>query len=224
MPSSDTPRPDATGHDTEYSLSIDETANRYAQSGHPRTTRSIQRYCARGHLDCQKKETPFGDVYRVAPYSVDRHIAQIEELASATSRDLTRPVATDVAHESGDDASPNNGPTDRDASRHDATAVAAENGTDPGNRRQSEGTDLSRPVAAESRYVERLEKENDFLHDQISVKDRQIGELTERARETNHLIGGLQRMLTPLLGSGRDHTRGSEPIGDNERDDRSAEL
>jgi hypothetical protein len=34
------------------------------------------------------------------------------------------------------------------------------------------------------------------------VKDEQIKDLTERARETNHLIGGLQRMLTPLLGRG----------------------
>lgn len=224
MPTPDTPRPDATGSDTEYSLSIDETANRYALSGHPRTARSIQRYCARGHLDCQKKETPFGDVYRVAPYSVDRHVAQIEELASATSRDLTRPVATEVPHESGDDTSGRNGSTDSDASRHDATAVAAENGTDPANSRQSEGADMSRPVAAESRYVERLEKENDFLHDQISVKDGQIRELTERSRETNHLIGGLQRMLTPLLIGARDHGQGSEPKGDNERDDRSSGL
>lgn len=224
MPSSDTPRPDATGHDTEYSLSIDETANRYAQSGHPRTTRSVQRYCARGHLDCHKKETPFGDVYRVAPYSVDRHIAQIEELALATSRDLTRPVATDVARKSGGAAAPHDGSTDRDASRHDATVVASGNGSDSTSGKRHEGIDSSRPVAAESRYVERLEKENDFLHDQISVKDKQIGELTERARETNHLIGGLQRMLTPLLGSGRSHGQGSEPVGDNDRDDSAAGL
>jgi hypothetical protein len=64
---------------------------------------------------------------------------------------------------------------------------------------------------AESRYVERLEGENEFLRSQVSVKDVQIKDLTERARETNHLIAGLQRMLTPLLGrpaerSGPDDT------------------
>ena len=32
------------------------------------------------------------------------------------------------------------------------------------------------------------------------MKDVQIKDLTERARETNHLIAGLQKMLTPLLG------------------------
>ena len=60
------------------------------------------------------------------------------------------------------------------------------------------------PVAAEteaaSRYIARLEGENEFLRGQITVKDVQIKDLTERARETNHLIAGLQKMLTPLLG------------------------
>jgi hypothetical protein len=50
-----------------------------------------------------------------------------------------------------------------------------------------------------SRYVERVEGENEFLRKQISVKDDQIKDLTERARETNHLIAGLQKMLSPLL-------------------------
>lgn len=71
------------------------------------------------------------------------------------------------------------------------------------------GRDEPRQTAAEanavSRYIVRLEGENEFLRGQVTVKDRQIGELTERARETNHLIAGLQKMLTPLLGtSSRD--------------------
>src|ERR1700712_4096467 len=50
--------------------------------------------------------------------------------------------------------------------------------------------DLPPPVATtppeDSRYVAALERENDFLRGQVVVKDTQIGELTERARETNH--------------------------------------
>jgi len=60
-----------------------------------------------------------------------------------------------------------------------------------------------------SRYVARLEGENEFLRGQIAVKDEQIKEQTERARETNILIGGLQKMLTPLLG------RSSSPRADD---------
>ena len=47
-----------------------------------------------------------------------------------------------------------------------------------------------------------LEKDGEigFLRSEIAVKNEQIKDLTERARETNHLIAGLQKMLTPLLG------------------------
>ena len=73
-------------------------------------------------------------------------------------------------------------------------------------RQSPTSSDLSRPVAAAipevSRFVARLESENEFLRGQIVVKDTQIKDLTERARETNILIDGLQRLLSPLLGSG----------------------
>jgi hypothetical protein len=175
--SPDASRQAATSPD-DYSLTIEEAAVRYEHAGHPRTARSIQRYCAKGHLDCLRQETPFGDKYMITPASVARHIAQLEELASATSRDLSRPAATDVAVEESHDATPQPPPT---------------------------SPDTSRPVAAN--YVERLESENDFLRSQIGVKDDQIKDLTERARETNHLIAGLQRMLTPLLGRGGPEIR-----------------
>jgi hypothetical protein len=61
---------------------------------------------------------------------------------------------------------------------------------------------MSRPVAADGEMVELLKSENAFLRGQVTVKDEQIKDLTERARETNVLIGGLQKMLTPLLGNG----------------------
>ena len=51
----------------------------------------------------------------------------------------------------------------------------------------------------EDRYVARLESENEFLRGQIGVKDTQIAEMTERTRETNMLVAGLQKLLAPLL-------------------------
>ena len=66
-----------------------------------------------------------------------------------------------------------------------------------------------RPIAAA--YVQQLEKRLDekdgeitFLRSEVSIKNDQIKDLTERARETNHLIAGLQKMLTPLLGRSDD--------------------
>ena len=166
----------------EYSLTIEDAAVRYEHAGHPRTIRSIQRYCAKSHLDCLRQETPFGDKYLITPASVARHIAQIEELASTSGRGLSRQAAADVAGQE----------------RHDEKPP--EPATSP---------DLSRQVAAN--YVERVEGENDFLRQQIGVKDDQIKDLTERARETNHQIAALQKMLTPLLGRSSD-THGDAPM------------
>lgn len=125
-------------------------------------------------------ETSFGEKYLIAPASIDKHIAYIEEVRPvATGRDEPRQVAT-----SGEIVAPKEDA--REERRQDAA-------TSP---------DLSRQVATQ--YVERLEGENQFLRQQIGVKDDQIKDLTERARETNHLIAGLQKMLTPLLGRSED--------------------
>ncbi|MHB8885961.1 MAG: hypothetical protein ACYC5H_12965 [Methylovirgula sp.] len=75
-------------------------------------------------------------------------------------------------------------------------------------------SDKRRYVATDTRYIDRLEGENEFLHQQISTKDHQIKDLTECARETNHLIAGLQRMLTPLLGTS-EQRQGREPFDDD---------
>lgn len=181
----DVSRQAATSPD-QYTLTIDEAAVRYEHAGHPRTIRTIQRYCAKGHLDCLRQETAFGDKYMITPESVARHIAQIAELASTTGRGLSRQDAADVARLNKGDVPPTNPPTSPDLSRQDA---------------------------AETRYVARLEGEVEFLRGQVTVKDTQIGELTERARETNHLIAGLQKMLTPLLGKSNAETIHDVPSG-----------
>ena len=171
------PRTDATSRerspDHQYTLSVEQTAELYATAGHPRTSRAIQKYCALSKLDCHKVETETGEKYLVAPYSVDRHITYIKEVRTvANSRDQTRT---------------------------DANVRIMENkGTKGTNSREQPRTDAT-VRAPDGRYIERLESENEFLRGQIGVKDGQIKELTERARETNVLIAGLQKMLTPLL-------------------------
>lgn len=184
----DPSRQDATSPN-QYSLSIEEAATRYEHAGHPRTLRSIQRYCAKGHLDCLRQETPFGDKYMITPESVARHIAQIAELASATGRDQSGQVAT---------------------------VVAAMNETETSATPVPTGNDLSRQDAA-SGLLEQLEKrlgEKDgeiiFLRSEIGIKNDQIKDLTERAHETNSLIAGLQKMLTPLLGGSTDRAHSVE--------------
>jgi len=91
----DQSRPVATSFDSDFTLTIDEAVERYARAGLPRTPRSIQRYCAKGHLDCRRVETTFGEKFLITPASIDKHIAYIEEVRPvATSPDLSRHDAT----------------------------------------------------------------------------------------------------------------------------------
>jgi hypothetical protein len=166
--------------DTEYSLSIEDAALLYERAGLPRTLRTIQRYSAKGHLDSHRIETAYGEKYLITPASVLKHIAYIEEVRQATAR--------------------RGGPWPVVAGSDEARQTV------PEPRQPKTSPDEPRQATAEaeavSRYVAHLEEENSYLRDQNKVKDGQIKDLTERARETNHLIAGLQKMLTPLLGRG----------------------
>ena len=206
----DLSRQGATTPDSEYTLTIDEALERYDHAGHPRTARSVQRYCAKGHLDCRRIETPFGEKYLISPASVAKHIAYIEEVRpTATGHDMSRQVATDAGLETGHDTPRQPAPTSPDMSRQDATHVAAENEDEPERQPQSTSDDKPRHVATgpdlTERYIDRLEGEVTFLRDELTTKNAQIKELTERSRETNVLIGGLQRLLAPMLGSPDPH-------------------
>ena len=184
----DQSRQDAASPD-DYTLTIEEAARRYEHAGHPRTIRSIQRYCAKGHLDCLRQETTFGDKYLITAGSVARHIAQIAELASTTSRDMPRNIATPVAV-----------PLQPETPKEIVTTV------DDQSRQDATRRDVPVEPKPDTRYVEQLERENGFLREQITVKDAQISELGVRARETNVLIKGLQDLFL-ALNPGRSEPR-----------------
>jgi hypothetical protein len=189
------PRTDANSRerspDHQYTLSIEQAAELYAKAGHPRTSRAIQKYCALSKLDCHKVETETGEKYLVAPYSVDRHITYIKEV---------RTVA--------------NG---RDQTRTDANVRTMQNkGTEGSNSREQPRTFAS-VRGPEDRYVVLLEKENEFLRGQVSVKDTQIEALLERDKETNTLIHRLQAMLAPLLVAPADRRDPATPATSADR-------
>ena len=85
-------RPAAPLDESAYTLSIDEAADRYAAAGLPRPIRRLQKYCARGDLECRKVETASGEKYLITPESIDRHIAYIEE---TSGRVQARPGAAE---------------------------------------------------------------------------------------------------------------------------------
>lgn len=237
METTDTPRHDATGRDTDYTLSVDDALALYERSGHPRTPRTIQRYCAAGHLDCLRVATQTGDRYFIDPASVTRHIAQIEEMIQleqrAAGRGLSRHDATPVAVARSSFQAATTSDTERPVSEPVA-AVATPIGDvsvvvpqrDEARQDATPPASLSRPVATDepdvSHYVARVDQlerevvraneDRDFLKEQIKTKDQQIGALLERDRETNVLVRTLQQMLSPLLNRGAEPPPDSNPM------------
>src|ERR1700674_3788923 len=86
-------RPVAPLDPNEFTVTIDEAAERYTRAGHPRPIRRLQKYCARGDLDCRKVETLSGEKYLITPTSVERHIALIAQTQGAAGHDQARPGA-----------------------------------------------------------------------------------------------------------------------------------
>jgi len=171
--------PAAPLDESAYTISIEEAADRYAVAGYPRPLRRLQKYCARGDLECRKVETPSGEKYLITAESIERHIAYIKETAG---RGQARPGASERAPE-------------KSPEQEDITGGAPEH-VQP--RPDAAERDGARPDAPDfqGRYLEHLEKENSFLREQNTV-------LLERVKETNILTGRLQEMLTPLLAPAR---------------------
>jgi hypothetical protein len=161
------PRPDASTDEHSFLLSVEEAADRYAAAGHPRTIRAIQKYCGRGDLESQKVETTFGHRYLITPESIDRHIAQIIERSQTNGREQPRPAASVRSTETRANTSDEQSAADREQPR---------------------------PAAVDDRYVQLLERDNEFLRGQVSTKDDQI-------KQANVLTQGLQRLIASLTGN-----------------------
>jgi len=182
----DTSRPAATDGDTDYTLSLDAVSEHYAHAGHPRTIRTLQRYCASGHLDCQKVATTLGDKYLVTSQSVARHIAQIEELRTldmvAASRVVSRQDAAPVAGQESRASHEQPSTTDGDSPRQSAT-------------REGES---SRFVAQLEKRIEEKDEVIVMLRGELAQRNDDLVRRNERERETNILIRGLQNLVLQL--------------------------
>jgi hypothetical protein len=81
--------------DRQFTLTVDEASERYAQLAHPRNPRSVRRFCQHGKLFCVETQTDnFTKAYLIDPTSVDRHVQEIDETHSRTRPDtpgLVRP-------------------------------------------------------------------------------------------------------------------------------------
>ena len=197
---------------TRFSLPLDEVSRIFEEAGLPRNTRTLQRYCAAGRLDCIKEETATGLAYFVDPDSVERAIKQLAQLHGLTDEVRHSASMLDMSHSVAPEIEPIHVP---DTAR--VSAVERDNDSFAAPERPTPAQpDTARIVVLLEEANASQREQIEFFRKQIDVKDTQIAALLERDKETNYLVRGLQTMLSPLLGRGRerDDSFGGEREGD----------
>src|SRR5665213_2125661 len=155
-------RPGAPSPEQEFTLTIEQVAELYAQAGFARPIRRIQKYCARGDLDCRKVETLSGEKYLITPISVERHIALIAQTQGAAGRDQARPGAA---------------PGVEQESHQNATVE----GTPPGAPARPGASITSDIPVFDHPYVRRLEREVEEFKGKYEGQVRRTEQVLETA-------------------------------------------
>ena len=179
--------PQLANGEVSHTLSVTDVGMALEAAGVPRSHRSIVRYCETAMLDAVKVHGPTGEQWFVSPSSLPKAIGDLKQWEAQRARQSSpRPAVSDpVALEN-----PLN--TKSDTASHSELQPAM------ASAQQSDKASETEPATA--RYVQLLERDNEFLREQVSKKDEQITDLSKRFGETQTLLGAMQRMLAPLLG------------------------
>jgi len=166
----DTWRNDAAERDqARHTLSAEETSVIFADAGVPRSVRTVQRYCKKGHLDCITIDTEISEKYLIDRNSVERRIKELQQLdrilrstGDATSREETRHDAAEHA-----------------TSRHDGS----ENSTGKIMELEQANLQLTIDRAAKEQVINQLVTERKEHVAQMTEQGRQIGILETRLKQ-----------------------------------------
>jgi hypothetical protein len=201
-------RPGAPSPEQEFTLTIDEVAVLYERAGFPRPIRRLQKYCARGDLDCRKVETLSGEKYLITPTSVERHIALIAQTQGAAGHDQPRPAAPR---------------RDQQESRE----IALDEPTPPSAQPRPAAPVVADNTIFEHPYVKRLEKEVEEFKGKYEGQVRRTEQVLETANrnlielaqanaiaQSETLARYMLATSTAKPASGKEGT--SAPIGDSE--------
>jgi hypothetical protein len=207
-----------TAEQFENPITVVEAETRFRAAGLPRHPKSIERYCRVGSLRCKKEYGANGFQYLIEPTSADELIEFLKQAHHIRNKPEQAPASSSALREN----QPAN--SEEQSSHTLPPAPASSDISIKENHEEHAGT-----RSDTFRFVQQLEKRLDekdgeigFLRSEVAVKNDQIKDLTERARETNHLIAGLQKMLTPLLGRSTD-TRAEAAIRSDTSDDLASE-
>ncbi len=166
----DTSRNDAAERDqARHTLSAEETSVIFAEAGVPRSVRTVQRYCKKGHLACITVDTEISEKYLIDRNSVERRVKELQQLdrilrstGDATSREETR-------HDAAGHAAP----------RHDGS----ENSTRKIAELEQNNLQLTIDRAAKEQVINQLVNERKEHVAQLTEQGRQIGILETRLQQ-----------------------------------------
>ena len=144
----------------------------------PRSVRTVQRYCKKGHLDCITIDTEISEKYLIDRNSVERRIKELQQLdrilrstVDATSREETR-------HDAAERATP----------RHDGS----DNTTGKLAELEQKNLQLTIDRAAKEQVINQLVSERKEYVAQMTEQGRQIGILETRlTRISQTPLGGV---------------------------------
>ena len=171
-----------------YSLTAEQVSDRFAEAGVPRSVRSIQRFCQKGHLSCTAVDTEVGQKYLIDPDSVDRRIRELQQIERMLGANPGAPRRDETRHDA----------TGRDTSRHDAPRDATPDGEHT-KALEEKIRSLEIDKAVRQQLIDRMDDDRKRMLDQI---ERFVLQLTEKSRT----IGQLETKVAYL-----EAPRASEP-------------
>ena len=80
----DTSRHDAPRRDdSKFTVTAEEASLLFAEAGVPRSVRSVQRFCQKGHLTCILVDTEMTEMYLIDRNSIERRIKELQQIQQA---------------------------------------------------------------------------------------------------------------------------------------------
>mgnify|MGYP001214780110 FL=1 len=187
-PQRDEPRQAPPLDPAHFTMTVDDASARFAEAGLPRSLRSIQRYCQRGHLTCTTVDTEIAEMYLIDPESVERRIRELQQIEFVTrTTGLSRQAAPSR------DTS-RHGATVRDVSRQEVAPEKIEAYERRIKELEEQAMHLEIDKRAKEQIINMLKDDRETLFAQVSNHVRTI---TDQAR----VIGQLETRLE--LGPGR---------------------
>jgi hypothetical protein len=81
---------DRSEPDKQFTLTVQQASERYAQLGHPKNPRSVRRFCQLGKISCVETQTDnFTKAYLIDPVAIDRHVQEIDETYKRSGPDTS---------------------------------------------------------------------------------------------------------------------------------------